>query len=136
MGVLMFSRSRIAATALAVAAPALAFAAPAQACYGGCDDGDISVHVSDSTPASGQQFIARGQLIMGGLPAANHVVKFQTYRNGAWEPISGARMTTDSDGKYRMRLILSQTGTRTLRVVGVGVGPEPTERQKFTVTVH
>jgi hypothetical protein len=132
----MFCHSRVALAAVAVAAPLVAFAGPAQACYGGCDDSTITVHVSDDTPASGQQFIARGRLIMGGLPAADHVVRFQTYRNGSWEPIKGAHMLTDSDGKYRMRLILSQTGHRVLRAVGVGEGDEPTQRERFSVTVH
>jgi hypothetical protein len=132
----MFTRSRIAVAALAVAAPVVAVAGPAQACYGGCDDSTITVHVSDDTPASGQQFIARGKLIMGGLPAADHLVKFQRKVNGSWEPVTGARIQTDSDGKYRMRLILSTTGRRVLRAVGVGQGDEPTQFERFTVTVH
>lgn len=132
----MFKRSTIAAAAALAVAPVFALQGSAQACYGGCDDGDISVRVSDSTPASGEQFIARGKLIMGGRPAADHVVKVQTWRDGAWEQISGAKLHTSSDGSYRMRLILSQTGERTLRVVGVGQGDEPTERQRFSVTVH
>ncbi len=133
----MFIRSRVAIAAVAVGAPIVAFVGPSQAaCYGGCDDSSISVHVSDDTPASRQQFFARGQLIMGGLPAPDHVVRFQTHRNGAWEPIKGAHMLTNSEGKYRMRLILSQTGPRLLRAVGVGEGIEPTQRKKFSVAVH
>lgn len=139
-GGIMFARSltriRVAAVAVAVAAPAIAFASPAQACSGGCDDSDISVHVSDSTPASGQQFIVRGKLVMGGLPASDHVVKIQTKLNGTWQPIKGVRMSTDSDGKYRLRVILSTKGKRMLRAVGVGQGDEPTQRQQFSVTVH
>ena len=133
----MFNRSRVALAAVAVGASIVGFVGPSQAaCYGGCDDSSITVHVSDDTPASGQQFIARGQLIMGGLPAPDHVVRFQTYRNGVWEPIKGAHMLTNSEGKYRMRLILSQTGRRVLRAVGVGEGREPTQRERFTVRVH
>lgn len=131
----MFKRSTMAIAAVLSFAPVVALQGSAQAC-GGCDDGDITVRVSDSTPASGEQFIARGKLIMGGLPAGDHVVKVQTWRDGAWEQISGAKMHTSSDGTYRMRLILSQKGERTLRVVGVGQGDEPTERQRFSVTVH
>jgi hypothetical protein len=133
---MIFTRSRIAVTALVVAAPAFAFAEPAQACSGGCDDSTITVHVSDDTPASGQQFIARGKLIMGGLPAPDHTVKFQRRVNGSWERITGARMQTNSEGKYRMRLILSTRGKRVLRAVGVGQGDEPTQFEKFTVRVH
>ena len=123
-------------TAALALAPVVGLQGPAQACYGGCDDGDISVRVSDSTPASGEQFIARGKLIMGGLPAADHVVKVQAWRDGSWQQLTGASLRTGSDGSYRMRLILSQTGERKLRVVGVGQGDEPTERQRFSVTVH
>jgi hypothetical protein len=126
---------RIGAAAVVALAPLALAAAPAQAC-GGCDDGDITVRVSDTTPASGQQFIARGKLTMGGLPAADHVVRVQTFRGGEWVAISGARVTTNEDGKYRVRLILSMKGKRVLRVVGVGQGDEPTERQRFTVRVH
>ncbi|MGH3507002.1 MAG: hypothetical protein ACRDO2_07335 [Nocardioidaceae bacterium] len=127
--------AKVGVAALAVVAPLAMTAGSAQAC-GGCDDGDITVRVSDETPASGQQFIARGKLTMGGLPAEDHVVKVQTYRDGAWEQITGARVLTNDEGKYRVRLILSMKGKRLLRVVGVGQGDEPTERQRFTVRVH
>lgn len=131
----MFNKAMRAASALAVTTAVVASAVPAQAC-GGCDDADISVRVSDATPASGQQFLARGRLIMGGLPAPEHTVKVQARRGGEWVLLRGARVQTNDEGRYRMRLVLSQQGTRVLRVVGVGERAEPTQRQRFTVTVH
>jgi hypothetical protein len=131
---------RLIATGAAVAlvpAGVLAGTATSSAqCKGGCDDGDITVKVSDSTPASGQQFIVRGKLTMGGLPADDHVVKVQSKLSGRWQQISGARMTTDADGRYRLRLILQTTGKRELRVLGIGEGDEPNEAQRFVVRVH
>jgi hypothetical protein len=134
------SKRRVAAgiTALMIPAGVLAAAPSANAeCQGGCDDGAISVRVSDSTPASGQQFVARGSLVIGGRPAPAHTVKVQTLLGGQWKPIAGARVTTDADGRYRVRLILSTKGDRVLRVVGLGRGAdEKTERKRFTVRVH
>ena len=74
------NRRIIAASAAAALLPAgllvSATSATAQ-CKGGCDDGAITVRVSDATPASGQQFIARGTLTIGGLPAGG------SHRQGA-----------------------------------------------------
>jgi len=125
------------AAAALVPAGVLTAAGPGLAqCKGGCDDGAISVRVSDSTPASGQQFVVKGKLIIGGLPADDRVVKVQSKLSGSWKPISGARVMTDSDGRYRIRLILSTTGNREMRVVGLGQGDEPNEAAKFHVRVH
>jgi hypothetical protein len=134
LGEEMSMRTTLAVAVVAAVAP-VAIAVPAHACSG-CDDGTITVHVSDSTPASGQTFVARGELIMGGLPAADHVVKVQAWRDGSWQQLTGARVTTTGEGKYRMRLVLSQKGERLLRVVGIGQGDQPTERRRFKVTVH
>ncbi len=79
----------------------------------------ISAFVSDSTPASGEQFVVRGKFFRFGEPAADRPVKVQAWRDGAWNQLTGARVTTNDEGGYRMRLILSQTGQRDLRVVGV-----------------
>src|SRR5262245_45466164 len=116
----MFNRSRsisIAVGALAALTPVVALAGPASA--GQCGDEMITANVSDKTPASGQQFIVRGKFVIGAEGAADHVVKIQSKLSGTWEPIKGARMTTDSEGKYRLRLVLSAKGERQLRVVGV-----------------
>lgn len=130
----MLNKAILAASTLAVATAMVGFVAPAQACA--CDDAEIRVRVSDPTPASGQQFRARGLLIMGGLPAPDHTVKVQARRGGQWVPLRGARVETNDEGRYRVRLVLSQRGARVLRVAGVGEGGEPTQRRRFRVTVH
>jgi hypothetical protein len=132
-------QSVLAASTLAIAG-SLAAAPVALACGGagggGCDDSDISVRVSDATPASGEQFAARGQLIMGGLPAAGHTVRAMALRAGEWTRLPGAQVVTNDDGRYRVRLALAQRGERTLRVVGVGQDREPTQFERFTIRVH
>lgn len=97
---------------------------------------DITVRVSDRTPASGQQFIVRGRLDVGGRPGVGKPVTVQTWRAGHWEPIRGARVTTNSEGRYRVRLILQAKGERLLRVSSVIEKGFHTERQRFTVRVH
>ena len=127
--------SRLAAAAVAAALPLIGVAAAAGPAVAMCGDEMITAHASDTTPASGQQFVVRGKFFIGDGPAADHVVKVQTKRDGAWVPITGAHVTTDSAGKYRVRLVLSQTGARTMRVVGVGQGHEMTVWAKFKVSV-
>jgi hypothetical protein len=132
-------QSVLAASTLALAG-ALVAAPAAQACPvgggGGCDDSDISVRVSDVGVASGQQFVARGLLIMGGLPAPDHTVRVMALRGDEWTRLPGATVLTNDEGRYRVRLALAQRGERTLRVVGVGQGDEPTQFQRFTVRVR
>ncbi len=96
----------------------------------------ITVHVSDSTPASGEQFVVRGTFLRGGEPAQSRPVKVQARRDGSWTQLSGARVTTNSEGGYRVRLILSQTGQRDLRVVGVSPKGNRNAFHRFSVTVH
>lgn len=94
----------------------------------------ITRWVSDTTPASGETFRVGGKLTRDGSALAGKTVKVQTLRNGVWQNISGASMTTSSTGKYNLRLVLSQKGERTMRVVAVLPGPDPVKR--FIVTVH
>ena len=82
----------------------------------------ITAHPSDTTPASGQQFRVRG-LFIGGEPAVNRQVKIQSLNGDTWQNISGAQVSTGSDGKYAVRLILSRTGERDLRAVGITPSP-------------
>jgi hypothetical protein len=132
------SITRSAAVVAAAIAPVIAFASPAQATSdGGCGGGGaLIVHVSDSTPASGQQFVVRGKLEYVGMSTADNVIKVQTRRGGTWQPIKRARTLTDSSGHYRLRLILGVEGKRHLRVVAVGQDGDSNIHMQFLVTVH
>lgn len=95
----------------------------------------ISVHASDSTPASGEQFVVRGTFGTTSAAASDRPVKVQAYRDGAWHQLTGARVMTNDEGVYRCRVILSQTGKRVLRVVGVAPEGSRNAFHKFSVTV-
>jgi hypothetical protein len=132
----MFNRS-IAAGVVAAVAPVIALAPSALAGHGGggCGGGDLlTAKVSDKTPASGQQFVVRGRLFEMGMSGKDHAIRVQTLLGGSWQPV--AHVSTDEDGRYRVRVILSTTGKRTLRVVAVGQGQEPNLHTRFVVNVH
>ncbi len=95
----------------------------------------ISVHASDSTPASGEQFVVRGTFGTSSSAAVDRPVKVQAFRGGSWHQLTGAVVKTDSEGAYRCRVILSQTGKRVLRVVGVTPKGTRNAFHEFTVTV-
>ncbi len=95
----------------------------------------ISVHVSDATPASGEQFIVRGTFGTTSAAATDRPVKVQSYREGSWHQLTGAVVRTDSEGEYRCRVVLSQTRKRLLRVVGVAPEGARNAFHKFSVTV-
>ena len=80
----------------------------------------ITVTTSDSSVASGEQFVLSGRLSTKG------VVRVQTREGSTWKPVSGAVVSTRTDGTYRVRVVLGHSGDRTLRVVGdptaAGVG--------------
>lgn len=94
----------------------------------------VTASVSDTTPASGQTFRVSGRLTRGEDAVSGRTVKVQTLRGGSWSDLTGARMATSSTGGYSLRLVLGQTGERTLRVVGVVPGRDAIKR--FTVRVH
>lgn len=126
---------RTGTTALLAATAALPLAAgllasPAEA----ASHARITASVTDSTPASGQEFRVKGKLTRDGDPIAGRTVKVQTRRDGSWENLTGAHMSTSSTGGYNLRLVLGQTGDRTLRVVGKVPGRNAFKR--FHVTVH
>lgn len=97
----------------------------------------ITVHTSDTTPQSGEQFVLGGRLTTrSGRALAAGVVRVQTLRSGEWSDLSGARVTTGSDGRYRVRVILFQRGDRDLRVVGNPAGHRlRNSRARIDVTV-
>lgn len=113
-------------------APVLVTAGPALA-HG---TSKVTVRISDPTPTSGQTFVLRGRLTLEGADAPGHTVKVQTYRNGQYRPIQGARVVTDSEGRYRVRLILQTKGVRDLRVVGVAGGHHTNAYHRFVVEVQ
>jgi hypothetical protein len=132
----MFKQS-IAAGVVAAVAPVIALAPSALAGHygGGCGGGDLlTAKVSDKTPASGQEFVVRGRLFEMGMSGKDHAIRVQTLLGGAWQPVTHIR--TDEDGRYRVRVILSTTGKRTLRVVAVGQGHEMNLHTRFVVNVH
>lgn len=96
----------------------------------------ITVRISDPTPTAGESFVLRGRFTHAGAAAPGHKVKVQTYRNGRWSMISGGRVVTSSDGRYRVRLILRAEGVRDLRVVGVSDGHHRNAYTRFVVEVH
>lgn len=99
-------------------------------------DSTISVRVSDYTPKSGQVFVVRGRYTHDGSVAAGHTVRLQTYGQGRWANITGARVTTRSDGTYRLRVILSARGVRDLRMVGLAGDGHRNTFHRFVVQVH
>ena len=131
------TRNKIGAAALVAVLPLTAVAAlTAGSAEAAAPHASITAKVSDPTPASGKAFTVSGTFTENKNAAAGQVVKIQTLRNGAWQPITGARERTSGAGGYKLEVILSSKGARQLRVVGVGTGKEPNARQKFAVTVH
>lgn len=125
----------LAASSAALVVPLAIAATPAQAARANWDT-EITARTSDSTPASGESFTVRGKFIDAGSPATHQTVKVQALRNDRWVQLDGAQVSTDEAGRYRVRLILSQTGKRELRVVGVADSAGPNARERFTVRVH
>ena len=79
----------------------------------------ITVRASDHHEVDpGEQFVLRGRMSSQGSPVAGATVRVQAYRDGGWEPLSGAVVRTGSDGRYRVRVVLFSGGDRDLRVVG------------------
>ena len=96
----------------------------------------ITVHATDTTPASGQLFRLQGAVWSGDetVPAT---VRVKTFRNGAWVQLPGAVMKTNRDNRYNLGIRLQMKGQRLLRVIGDPVDPDiSTARQTITVTVH
>lgn len=104
---------------VALVAPVLA-AGPANAGY----DARVTIHATDTTVHSGQQFRVHGKYLFGdNTPVVNKLVRVQTKdANGHWVRVRGAKLRTNSEGHYRIRVILSRKGVRMLRVKAQGPG--------------
>ena len=96
---------------------------------------DITARPSDSTVQSGEQFVVRGRFTIDGEPAVGQLVKIQAKYGQDWQPITGARVTTDTEGKYRVRIILGQKGDRRLRSVGVAPRKIKNAYEPFSIQV-
>jgi len=96
----------------------------------------ITAHPSDTTVDSGEQFVVRGRFTLDGHAVGNRTVKIQTLLRGSWQPITGARVQTNSDGTYRVRVILFTDGDRTLRAVGESPGRIRNAYKRFYVHVR
>jgi hypothetical protein len=93
----------------------------------------ITARPSDHTPRVGEQFVVRG--VYDGPGRRAHAVKIQTFRNDEWLNIDGARVTTRSDGSYRLRVILNIRGVRDLRAVGIAGSGRPNSYARLVVEV-
>ncbi|GAA5147344.1 hypothetical protein GCM10023340_19640 [Nocardioides marinquilinus] len=117
----------VAATALTVSGAALDASHAAEQ----ASASRIAVATSDATVRSGEQFVLSGRLSQAG------VVRVGSLGSDGWQPVSGAVVHTRRDGTYSVRVILSRTGERVLRVTGdpdaAGVA---NSRARVTVTVR
>lgn len=93
----------------------------------------ITVRASDYEVDPGEQFLLRGRLTSDGAAVPGATVRVQTWRNGGWVRIPGAVVSTDRDGRYRVRIVLSSGGDRDLRVVGNPVGDDIRTARTATV---
>ncbi|MGH3359278.1 MAG: hypothetical protein ACRDO7_10780 [Nocardioidaceae bacterium] len=122
------------AAAAALVAPVLA--GPAHAGF----DATITAHATDSHVRSGEQFRVHGKYLLGdGTPVTNRMVRVQSKNaNGSWTTIRGAHLRTNSEGRYRIRVILFRKGERKLRVRAQGpdANTSPIRSRPFTVRVR
>lgn len=77
----------------------------------------ISVAASDTSVSSGEQFTLSGRLTRAGAALPGEVSVWTRSGDG-WRALTGAVVHTTRDGSYRVRVILSSTGDRELKVVG------------------
>lgn len=95
----------------------------------------ITARSSEDVMAPGEQFVLRGRFTIAGKPARHHTVKVQSGYIGAWSTLQGTRVLTGSDGRYRVRIVLSVRGVRDLRVAGIVPGPGKEAFERVTVLV-
>ncbi|HYJ69723.1 MAG TPA: hypothetical protein VEX15_18875 [Nocardioidaceae bacterium] len=96
----------------------------------------ITAHPSKTAVDSGEQFRVHGLFTINGAPAVNRTVKIQSKTADGWRNLTGAHVSTGTDGRYRIRVILSSKGKRDLRAVGITPSPSvPNPKAPFTVTV-
>ncbi|HSE09912.1 MAG TPA: hypothetical protein VLB29_14705 [Nocardioidaceae bacterium] len=124
-------RKRLAVTAAVVSAAAVV-AGPAAVAETPADS-RISVRPSNYNPDQGEMFRLSGRMLSEGVPVPGVTVRVQTWRNGGWVPLKGAVVTTNDEGRYRVRVVLFQDGDRDLRVVANPEGDDIRTARKTTV---
>jgi hypothetical protein len=125
-------RTRAPVTAVLVAVVATAGLAPGASAAAAARP-SITAHPSNDTPQVGEQFVVRGEY--DGPGRGVHDVKIQTVRDDHWLNLDGARVTTRSDGSYRVRLVLDVRGVRDLRAVGIAGDGHRNSYARFVVEV-
>ncbi len=96
----------------------------------------ITAHPTKTNVDSGEQFRVHGLFTINGAPAVNKTVKIQSKTADGWKNLTGAHVSTGSDGRYGLRVVLSMKGKRDLRAVGITPSPAvPNPKAPFTVTV-
>ncbi|UPK76054.1 hypothetical protein MU582_05280 [Nocardioidaceae bacterium SCSIO 66511] len=81
---------------------------------------NASIKASDYKVSSGEQFIVKGRITLGygrnKIPAPPSTVRVQAKLHGKWTNLTGAKIKSRKNGKYRLRVMLGMTGKRPLRV--------------------
>ena len=73
----------------------------------------------------GEQFVVRGRLLSEGEPVVGAPVRVRTWSDeGRFVDIEGARVKTNSEGRYRVRIVLYRKGDRLLKVIGNPAGDD------------
>ena len=127
-----FRSAAVGAAASVAVGAALASVPAAQAVAANEPRSQITVRSSDYEVQPGEQFVLRGRMSVDGLPLDDARVRVQSYRDG-WENLSGAVVSTNSEGRYRVRVILFAGGDRDLRVVGNPAGDDIRNSRAYTV---
>jgi hypothetical protein len=72
----------------------------------------------------GERFVVRGRMLSKGVPVVGAPVRVRTWSNGRFVDIEGARVTTNSEGRYRVRIVLYRKGDRLLKVAANPAGDD------------
>lgn len=128
------SRIVMSAGAVAAVATPVALAGPAQAGL----DANITIHATDTSVRSGEQFRVYGAYRLGdGTPVRNKLVQVQSKNpDGSWSKVSGARLRTNDEGRYRIRVVLSRKGDRVLRVRAQGPTADSSAIRSKPITIR
>lgn len=129
-------RSLLRGGAALIAGGVLASGVLAGASAAPAPEANITAHPTKSKVQSGEQFRVHGVFTINGSAAVNRTVKIQSKSSDGWQNLTGAHVSTGSDGRYGLRVVLSMKGKRTLRAVGITPSSSvPDPKALFTVTV-